>query len=230
MISVHGALGPIPGQRAAGARGHRGGVAHARRGHAGRGRVRSRGRGRLRVFDPAAVPIPGQRLSPARLDLDRLPGDPLPGANHRRPRPAAGHPGARRGAPRDRPAHRDHRLRQVDDARRDDRPHQRVAARAHHHARGSDRVPPRRQALDHQPARGRLRHQGLRAGDAPGAAAGPRRDPDRRDARRGDGADRAQRRRDRAPRALHAPYPRRHRDDQPDHRLLPARICSSRPA
>ena len=130
--------------------------------------------------------------------------------------------GARRGAARDHPADRDHRLGQVDDARGDDRPHQRDPGRAHHHARGPDRVPARRQALDHQPARGRLRHEELRPGDAAGPAPGPRRDPDRRDARRGDGPDGPQRRRDRPPRALDAAHPRRDRDDQPDHRLLPA--------
>jgi twitching motility protein PilT len=47
-------------------------------------------------------------------------------------------------------------------------------------------------------------------------------DPDRRDARRGDRADGALRRRDRPPRALHGPHPRRDRDDQPHRRLLPA--------
>ena len=46
----------------------------------------------------------------------------------RGPRPAAGDPQARRGAPRDHPAHRDDRLGQVDDARGDDRPHQRDPA------------------------------------------------------------------------------------------------------
>ncbi len=61
-------------------------------------------------------------------------------------------------------------------------------------------------------------------GDAARPAPGPRRDPDRRDARRGDGADRALGRRDRSPGPLHRPHPRRNRDDQPDHRLLPPHL------
>ena len=48
--------------------------------------------------------------------------------------------------------------------------------------------------LDRQPARSRLRHRELRPGDATRPAPGPRRDPDRRDARRGDRAHRALRR------------------------------------
>ena len=154
--------------------------------------------------------------------LDRLPRDPLPGPHDRRPRPARGDPHARRGAARDHPAHRDDRLGQVDDAGGDDRPHQLDPLAPHRHARGPDRVPAPGQALDHQPARGRSGHRELRPGDAPGPAPGPRRDPDRRDARRGDGPHRALGRRDRAPGALHAAHPGRHRDDQPDHRLLPA--------
>ena len=52
-------------------------------------------------------------------------------------------------------------------------------------------------------------HRLLRARAAPRAAPGPGRDPDRRDARRGDGPHRAQRGRDRPPRALHAAHGRR---------------------
>ena len=47
-------------------------------------------------------------------------------------------------------------------------------------------------------------------------------DPGRRDARRGDGPHRAERGRDRPPRALDAAHGRRVGDDQPHHRLLPA--------
>ena len=129
---------------------------------------------------------------------------------------------AGRRAARDRPRHRHHRLGQEHDAGGDDRPHQPDPGAAHHHARGPDRVPARRQALDRQPARSRLRHGRLRPRDAARPAPGPRRDPDRRDARRGDGAHRALGGRDRPPRALHRPHPRRDRDDQPHHRLLPA--------
>ena len=62
----------------------------------------------------------------------------------------------------------------------------------------------------------------LQARAAPRPAPGPRRDPDRRDARRGDRPDGAVGRRDRPPRALDDPHPRRGRDDQPHARLLPA--------
>ena len=60
------------------------------------------------------------------------------------------------------------------------------------------------------------------AGDAARPASGPRRDPDRGDARRGDRAHRAVGGGDRPPRHVDAPHPRRQRDDQPNHRLLPA--------
>ena len=113
---------------------------------------------------------------------------------------------ARRRAARDHPRHRDDRLRQVDDARGDDRPHQRHARGAHRHDRGSDRVRPPRHALDDQPARGRRRHRLVQARAAARAAPGPGRDPDRRDARRGDRADRDVGRRDRPPRALDDPH------------------------
>ena len=65
-------------------------------------------------------------------------------------------------------------------------------------------------------------HGVLQARAAPRAAPGPGRDPGRRDARRGDGAHRAVRGRDRPPRALHAAHGRRAGDRQPHHRLLPA--------
>ena len=161
-------------------------------------------------------------FKPARVDLDRLPRDPLPDPLDRRPRAARRGPRAGRGAARDRPRHRHHRLRQEHHAGGDDRPHQRDPGAAHHHARGPDRVPARGQELDRQPARSRLRHGRLRPRDAARPAPGPGRDPDRRDARRGDRAHGALGGRDRPPRALHRPHPGRDRDDQPDHRLLPA--------
>ncbi len=69
-------------------RGHRGGPrARAARRGAARG-VRRRRRGRLLLRDPRARALPRQRLPPARLDLDRLPRDPLPGPVDRRPRAA----------------------------------------------------------------------------------------------------------------------------------------------
>ena len=220
--------GPIEGAAAAGARGHRGGPRPPPR----------RATTFARSSTPTARPTSPTRSrgSPAFAStpsasaarLDRLPRDPLPGADDRRPRPAPGDPQARRGAARDHPAHRHHRLGQVHDPGGDDRPHQLDAAAPRDHARGPDRVPAPRQAVDHQPARGRLRHEQLRPRDAPRAAPGPRRDPDRRDARRGDGAHRAQRGRDRPPRPL-APCtpstpPRRSTGSSTSSR----RICSSR--
>ena len=123
-----------------------------------------------------------------------------------------GVPRARRGAPRPRPRHGRDRLGQDDDARRDDRPHQPVAAAAHRHDRGPDRDPPSRPRLHRQPARGRARHRVVRAGAPPRAAPGPGRDPDRRAPRRGDGADRAPGGRVRPPRALDDAHDRRRRD------------------
>ena len=55
-----------------------------------------------------------------------------------------------------------------------------------------------------------------------GAAPGPGRDPDRRDARRGDGADRAVSCRNRTPRVLDTAHGRRGRDGQPHPRVLRA--------
>ena len=104
----------------------------------------------------------------------------------------------------------------------DDRLHQRDAAQAHRDDRGPDRDPARRQVVDRQPARGRHRHRRLPLGAEARAAPGPRRDPRRRDARRRDREDRADRRGDRAPRVLDAAHDQRDRLDQPDHRLLPA--------
>ena len=94
--------------------------------------------------------------------------------------------------------------------------------RAHHDDRGPDRVPASGQPLDHQPARDRRRHQLVRAGAAQRAAPGSRRHPGRRDARPRDDPDGAAGRRDRSPGVLHAAHARRHRDDQPHHRRVPA--------
>ena len=134
----------------------------------------------------------------------------------------AGHPRAGRGGARDRAAHRHHRLGQVDDAGRDDRPHQLDPPAPHRDRRGPARVPPRGQEVDHQPARGRDGHRLVQARAAPRPAPGPRRHPHRRDARRGDGPHRAERGGDRPPRLLDGPHRRRRRDGQPPDRLLPA--------
>ena len=100
-------------------------------------------------------PLPLQRLPPARLGLARHPRHPGVDQDDRRALAPARHPRAGRGGARDRAAHRDHRLGQVDDARRDDRPHQLDPPAPHRDRRGPDRVPPRGQEVDHQPARGR---------------------------------------------------------------------------
>ena len=60
--------------------------------------------------------------------------------------PGRGHQARQRGA-RDHPAHRHHRLGQVDHARGDDRPHEPDDAEAHRHDRGPDRVPAPRPQL-----------------------------------------------------------------------------------
>ena len=70
----------------------------------------------------------------------------------------------------------------------------------------------------------------LLPGAAAGAAPGPGRDPDRGDARRGDGRHRAQRGRDRPPRAQHAAHDRRGRDASTGSSTSSRRITTSRSA
>ena len=103
------------------------------------------------------------------------------------------------------------------------------AHRAHHDDRRPDRVPAPRQPVDHQPARDRRRHRVVRARAAQRAAPGPRRHPGRRDARLRDDRDGAARRRDRPPGVLDAAHARRHRDDQPHHRGVPAAPAEADP-
>ena len=88
MIRIHGELGPIPGGRAADARGHRGRPApHHQRRRPARG-VRQGRRGRLLLLDPRRLALPRQRLPPARHGRDRLSRDPVPGPDDRGPRAA----------------------------------------------------------------------------------------------------------------------------------------------
>ena len=119
---------------------------------------------------------------------------------------------------------------QDDDARGDDRPHQPDAAAAHRHDRGPDRDPASRTAscIVNQREVG-LDTESFHAGAAARAAPGPRRDPDRRAARRRDGADRAAGRRVGPPRLLDAAHDRRRRDDRPHDRVLPARQAAADP-
>ncbi len=224
-----GRAGPLSRASAADARGHRDGLPGDRRGPLS-GRIRGGGRGRLRLLDHrrrrASASTPSDSAARSRSSAARSP------SRSARPRTSA----CRRSVlelaeeqPRHRPRHRHHRLGQEHDAGGDDRPHQPHPGAPHRHARGPDRVPARRQTLDRQPARSRRRHRELRAGDAPDPAPGPRRDPDRRDARRGDGPHGAVGGRDRPPRPLDPPHPRRGRDDQPHPRLLPAPPAAAGP-
>ena len=120
---------------------------------------------------------------------------------------------AARPHPRDRPD----RFGQDHHARRDDRLPQPHQAGAHRDGRGPDRgAAPRRRRLD-QPARSRPGHRRLPVGASRGAAAGPRRHPDRRDARHRDGARGDAGGRDRPPRALDAAHAGRDRDREPRH-------------
>ena len=174
---------------------------------------------------PTAFPapaIPGQRLLPALLGG---PGH-APGAVQRRHRRRAGTPRSRHPAGRgDAGAgagHRSDRFGQDHDPGRHGRPHQPHPVLSHRDDRGPGRVPAHRRPGRHRPARGRLRHRLVLLGHAGRPAPGPRRDPGRRDARHGDGLRGADRGRDRPPGVLDAPHHQRHRDDQPDRRLLPS--------
>ena len=147
--------------------------------------------------------------------------DPEERAAVRGPRPAGRDSRARRGASRPRARDRRNRLGQDDDARRDDRLHQPRATVAHRHDRGPDRDPAPGSPVDRQPARDRARHRELRPGAPARASPGSGHDPDRRAARRRDGADRAAGGRVGPPRLLDAPHGRRSRDDRPHDRVLP---------
>src|SRR5262249_12785637 len=120
-----------------------------------------------------------------------------------------------------------HRIGEVDDARRDDRPGQLDAEEAHPHPRGSDRVRPSVQGLPGESAGGRDSHEVVRRRVAGGAPRRPGRHPGRRDAGPRDDQPRADRRRDRPPRLRDAPHEERAEDDRPHHRRLPARPAAA---
>ena len=130
-----------------------------------------------------------------------------------------------RGRARDHAAHRHHGLGQVNDARGDDRSHQRDHEQAHRHDRGPDRVRAQRQALGRSTSAKWAWTRSLRARLAPCAATGPGRDSRGGDARRGDRPHSAIRCRDRPPCALHRAHGGRPGVDQP-----PARLLSTPPA
>src|SRR5438067_5116029 len=197
----------------------------ARRGRLGRS-CAARGvplerRPRRRVPERRPPALPRERVPPARRHLVRVPRHPEDRSHVRRARAAVRRAAPRRAAPRPDPRHGRDRLREDDDARGHDRLHQPDAPAAHRHDRGPDRDPARRSRLHRQPARGRARHRVVRAGPPPCAAPGPRRDPDRRAARRGDRADGPPGRRVRPSRPLDDAHDRRRRDDRADDRVLP---------
>ncbi len=158
-----------------------------------------------------------------------LPDDPL-----RDPRlQGAGAPAGRRAlvrqAPRADPGHRPDRLGQVDHAGGDDRQDQQRAPRAHRHHRGPDRVPALAQEVHGQPARAARRHPLVPGRPAVGAARGPRRGADRRDARPRDHRVGAAHRRDRPPHLRHPAHQLGAPDHQPHHRRLPGAPADADP-
>ena len=118
-----------------------------------------------------------------------MPCDPDLDPHDRRPEPAARSCATSgRGGARHRAADRHDRLGQVDDARRDDRPHQLRPAHGHIVTIEDpiEFLHEDKRSLINQREVGQ-RHRVVQARAAPRAAPGPGRDPDRRDARRGDG-------------------------------------------
>ena len=126
LIRLHGELEPIPGTEPLTPGGHRAASARdARRPGRSSSEFDDGARGRLLLRDRGPRPLPRQRLPPARLDLARLRAIPVDDqARSRSSTCPTVITRARRGGARHHPAHRHDRLRQVDDARGDDRPHQ----------------------------------------------------------------------------------------------------------
>ena len=108
--------------------------------------------------------------------------------------------------------------------------HQRDRRSPHHHDRRPDRVLSQPQEVDDQSARGRRRRPQLRRGDSPRAAAGPRRDPGRRNARPGNDRSGHHRGRNGPRRVRHAAHHQRRRHDQPHHRRVPHATSRTRSA
>ena len=118
------------------------------------------------------------------------------------------------------PGHRLHRHRQVDHARRDDRPSEPDPEAEHHQPRRPDRVRTPEQEQPGDSTRAGHSHSHLRRRRARGDARGPRCDPRRRVARRRDDLHGDDRRRDRSPRARHSSHDERGEDHRPHHRRL----------
>ena len=177
---------------------------------------------RLRLRRAGHRPLPRQLLRAARQHRDGLPS--RSGGDHdaRRPRPACG--AARSGAETTGPdpRHRHRGVGQEHHAGQHGRHHQHRVPQPRDHHRGSHRVPAQGQAEHHQPAGGRRGHRQLQRRAQVHPAAGPGRDPHRRDPRRRIDEGGAHGRRHGASGALDHAHHRRHADRQPHHQLLSA--------
>ena len=113
-----------------------------------------------------SLPLPRQRLPPARHVRDRDAHDRAEDSVDPGARPAAGDRRLRDAEERHRARDRPDRIGQVVDARRDHRPDQHQPRRSHPDHRGSDRVPAQAQEGHRPPARAAHRHADVRAGAA----------------------------------------------------------------
>ena len=151
----------------------------------------------------------------------RVPRDPLEGADARAAQDAGSRAQPRQGLERPDPGDRQDRLRQVDDARGDDRRPQFAHQGTHPDDRGPDRVRARAQELPDQPARGRRARRVLCGCAALGPARGSGRHPGRRAPGPRDDLDRDHGRRDGHPRDGDAAHERRGGDGRPHRQRLP---------
>ena len=184
--------------------------------------VRADPRAGLRVQHRRAVPVPGQRVCPARLVLGRVPGDP---ARHQAPGGAGGTGRGgpvRPAAPRSGPGDRTHRIGQDHHPRRTRGPRQPHPSRAHRDHRGPHRVPPRTPVQPGEPAGGRRRHRVVPDRAQARPAPGPGHHPGRRAARPGDDRDGADGGGDRTPGPGDAAHAERGADDRPDRGYFPS--------
>ena len=191
--------------------------------------LRREPRARHFVRHQGAGPLPRQHLQSARRDRSGLPADSLRDPRVQGARPSVHRRGDLQPASRTGAGHRSDRLRQIDDARRDDRQDQPRAPRAHHHDRGSGRVPASTQELHRQSARAARRHALLRQLAQVRAASGPGRGADRRDARPRDDRVGAAHRRDGPPHLRHAAHELGGADHQPYRRRLPRAPAAADP-
>ena len=167
--------------------------------------------------------LPRQPVPQGHRRRRHVPHDPERRPDARVAEPAADRQEVLRLPPGHGAGHRIDRHRQVDDARRDDRPAQPDAPGQHHQPRGSDRVRPSQQDGTGDPARARHAPALLRRGRARGDARGSRRDPGRRAARRRHHPLGHDRRRNRPPGARHAAHDQRRQDHRPHDRRAAGR-------